>query len=742
MVDFVLGKPTTQRQSLIIDTGSSVLAFACTGCGSGCGNHQDPKFSLELSDSDTEVLCGTERTNSGSTCNQCGIKQNDCVNCSGSASLRGGNAVLHEDKCAYTIHYLEGSHLNGLWYSDVIWLGHGPAKSNVSHNDVGVPVRVPFGCHLEETNLFVTQKAAGIIGMEKQTSFGPQPFIKAALGELSDLGFKNLPLYGFSICFSQQGGVFSVGKSNVEHHVLSTTQRSLNEGTQRKDVVVSAWMPAELFMSAKNALPSNQPPVSVDTLGIDTLRALQRAGPTESSPVEGNMIVPVHAMSGETVIIDGNRVDKEIPKNNSKKEGDDHKFSEIKWVDVIPGKEYHLKVESFGVGSRMFHPQHAKTGEKGMIALLDSGTTIFYLRWIIYAETVFEIERVVTESIKQQIETKSGAALDQDEERIMIGHSALPTNDGKIPVHLSGWTFNDMKRVTDDYVTNMTRVADFTDILAESVLLPEFRYEPTHHNGGGRSLNAEEEASNLRAVKESLESYVEGLRLLRQKLDDMEGETILRESEAAKKAESQGRNLADVERTWFTRNTLQSMAVNGGRVSAEVNDNLQSLSNHPSAHQRSSLTISKLSDSLGEECWSLPNFDDDLRHFPKIVIVFGGGVEFMWEPSSYLYRKGNANVYCLAIAPQGLDPNEAESSDSAASMMHLFGHEAVLGSSFFINHDIVFDLEDPLVHDPASGGRVGFVPATCPTYKLSERPVHSAFAAEIYNDVYQSAQGL
>eukprot|EP00382_Lankesteria_abbotti_P010102 CAMPEP_0114018340 /NCGR_PEP_ID=MMETSP0372-20130328/15521_1 /TAXON_ID=340204 /ORGANISM="Lankesteria abbotti" /LENGTH=40 /assembly_acc=CAM_ASM_000359 len=40
-----------------------------------------------------------------------------------------------------------------------------------------------------------------------------------------------------------------------------------------------------------------------------------------------------------------------------------------------------------------------------------------------------------------------------------------------------------------------------------------------------------------------------------------------------------------------------------------------------------------------------------------MVIVFDEGQQFTGEPSAYLYPKGDSLVYCLAIAPQGLDPS-------------------------------------------------------------------------------------
>eukprot|EP00922_Rhytidocystis_sp_ex-Travisia-forbesii_P039588 GHVS01058868.1.p1 GENE.GHVS01058868.1~~GHVS01058868.1.p1 ORF type:complete len:101 (-),score=10.83 GHVS01058868.1:792-1094(-) len=75
--------------------------------------------------------------------------------------------------------------------------------------------------------------------------------------------------------------------------------------------------------------------------------------------------------------------------------------------------------------------------------------------------------------------------------------------------------------------------------------------------------------------------------------------------------------------------------------------------------------------------------------------MFSSGVEpvkVVWQPSAYLYTKGSPSYRCLGFA-----------ADSSAK------NTAVLGSSFFINHDIIFDI---------STMQLGVASARCPAVQL------------------------
>lgn len=145
------------------------------------------------------------------------------------------------------------------------------------------------------------------------------------------------------------------------------------------------------------------------------------------------------------------------------------------------------------------------------------------------------------------------------------------------------------------------------------------------------------------------------------------------------------------------------------------------------------------------------------RFFPDIHLELAEGAIYVWKPEAYLYRRGNTNYYCLTFYPD--DPLVAEDElDKMISSLQrrdavekqnfhaLFRAEhtidstfedhvhsnvtkqtdtlsralqegngmemIVLGSSFFINHDIIFSL---------GNWSLGFIRASCPSTHLKHR---------------------
>ena len=115
-VDIYVGTPPA-RQTVIVDTGSLVTAFPCTGCDA-CGTHIDKYFRPEKSSTSRKVGCDE------------GIK---CTHC-------------EDDQCSYYNGYAEGSQIAGLYWEDYTYFG----------DDFDEKVPFVFGCHNEETNLFKT----------------------------------------------------------------------------------------------------------------------------------------------------------------------------------------------------------------------------------------------------------------------------------------------------------------------------------------------------------------------------------------------------------------------------------------------------------------------------------------------------------------------------------------------------------------------------------------------------------
>jgi hypothetical protein len=114
-----------QRQSLIIDTGSHYTAFPCTGCNQ-CGDHTDKYFSVK--DSSTAVVPKCKREN-----------------------------------CLVSQKYSEGSSWNGYKVVDNFWIGGEHADFVAGATNYAM--NLTFACQTEETGLFRTQLADGIMGM-------------------------------------------------------------------------------------------------------------------------------------------------------------------------------------------------------------------------------------------------------------------------------------------------------------------------------------------------------------------------------------------------------------------------------------------------------------------------------------------------------------------------------------------------------------------------------------------------
>jgi hypothetical protein len=186
-VDLWVGTPP-QRQTVIVDTGSSVTAFPCMDC-SGCGDgyHIDNYFQEDLSTTFEDVEC------------------KDCL--LGSC----GSSPL----CELSVSYQEGSSWKAYECSDLSYMG-GPHDEPLEPPPKDT-FRLRFGCQTRLTGLFKTQLADGIMGME----MSPSSYWRQA----HDAGIVKTKI--FSLCFSRQpvaskegtgAGVMTLGGTDTRLH--------------------------------------------------------------------------------------------------------------------------------------------------------------------------------------------------------------------------------------------------------------------------------------------------------------------------------------------------------------------------------------------------------------------------------------------------------------------------------------------------------------------------------------------
>lgn len=178
--DVWVGTPP-QRQTVIVDTGSSLTAFPCTGCND-CGApsyHIDNYFDFQVSSTFHKTPCG-----------EC--QRGSCV-AAGSSN----------EQCKISMSYQEGSSWYAFEAKDVSYVGGPHTVALVDDNgseDIDpryarhFQFPITFGCQYRLTGLFKTQLADGIMGMENaKTSLWKQMYSAGKMGEEQK----------FSLCFSR-----------------------------------------------------------------------------------------------------------------------------------------------------------------------------------------------------------------------------------------------------------------------------------------------------------------------------------------------------------------------------------------------------------------------------------------------------------------------------------------------------------------------------------------------------------
>ena len=160
-----------KKQSYILDTGSIITSSPCNLC-KHCGKHQNGYYKINKKNI---IKCQDK---------QCSLVKNKCKK--------------KNTKCNFSIKYSEGSSIKGIYINELI---------SFNYNDI--PFKFPIGCTINETTSFKSQLPDGVIGL-KYTK-------KSFISNLYKLKIikKNL----FTLCFSNNGGFFSLGEIEYKSHL-------------------------------------------------------------------------------------------------------------------------------------------------------------------------------------------------------------------------------------------------------------------------------------------------------------------------------------------------------------------------------------------------------------------------------------------------------------------------------------------------------------------------------------------
>eukprot|EP01031_Cornospumella_fuschlensis_P040221 gene40221-49008_t len=166
-----------QRQTVIVDTGSHLTAFPCTGC-TQCGTHTDSYFNPKNSSSAEVLKC------------------------------------LNNQPCLVSQSYTEGSSWHGYKMKDKVFVSD--SQVVLLPGAEKLAATFPFACQTAETGLFRTQLADGIMGLSMSEDTLPQVLFQQKLIAS--------PL--FALCFRVGGGILSLGGVDQRLHAGSGSGNS------------------------------------------------------------------------------------------------------------------------------------------------------------------------------------------------------------------------------------------------------------------------------------------------------------------------------------------------------------------------------------------------------------------------------------------------------------------------------------------------------------------------------------
>ena len=191
-IDLSLGSKK-QKQIFILDTTSSIISSPCTLCES-CGEHLNDYYTVNSFNSaiktnsyESKFVPNLIKNNTNLP-----IKKLDKNNC-------------------YFLSKQENEEIFGIYLNDILSF----KTINLKENNVLLRQEyefiLPIGCSLKEKGYYMTSVADGIFGLNNNIkSFVSMLYMKGII-------HKNL----FTLCFDKNGGYFSLGDIETDHHICS-----------------------------------------------------------------------------------------------------------------------------------------------------------------------------------------------------------------------------------------------------------------------------------------------------------------------------------------------------------------------------------------------------------------------------------------------------------------------------------------------------------------------------------------
>ncbi|KAL7462869.1 hypothetical protein ACHAXS_003263 [Conticribra weissflogii] len=160
-LDLWVGLPAPQRQTAVVDTGSSATAFPCLECRD-CGTHADPPFNETASQSFRISVCPREPCAFGS----CDVKGTCLVAHEYGSGVDASSWIAFEAQDAV---YAGGSHDEPLFpVDDGASLSSSDPRGELPAEAPLFSFPLTFGCQTATSGYFRKQLASGVVGLDRK----------------------------------------------------------------------------------------------------------------------------------------------------------------------------------------------------------------------------------------------------------------------------------------------------------------------------------------------------------------------------------------------------------------------------------------------------------------------------------------------------------------------------------------------------------------------------------------------